>query len=90
MLLSGKTPDYPRAVSPQCVDVRDVARVAVLSLSCPAVPHAHGARKRIFLWGGFFKWSQTVECIASVGPELKHRLVDGGEPATVDMPHLQK
>ncbi|KAF8531210.1 hypothetical protein JB92DRAFT_3080995 [Gautieria morchelliformis] len=83
MLLSGKMADYPRAVSPRCVDVRDVARAAVLSFSCPAAPH--GVRKRILLWGGSFTWSHAVEYIALVRPELKHRLVDGGEPATVDV-----
>jgi nucleoside-diphosphate-sugar epimerase len=61
------------------VDVRDVARAAVLSLKTQ--PPQPGERRRILLWGGTFTWKQAVKHIAAAKPELKARLVDRGEPS---------
>jgi len=77
-LIRRPTPAYPPALAPLTVDVRDVARAAVLALEAK-LPHA-GEQRRILLWGSSFTWKQAVQHLASVRPELKGRLVDGGEP----------
>jgi hypothetical protein len=40
-----------------------------------------GERRRILLHGGSFTWTDAVVHLARVRPELKSRLVDGGNPS---------
>lgn len=82
MLLSGPNAAYPPAVEPQYVDVRDVARAAVLSFSSwSALP---GVKRRFLLQGGSFTWKQAVKHIAAVRPDLHGRLLDHGDPGQVE------
>jgi nucleoside-diphosphate-sugar epimerase len=75
-LLSGT---YPGNLGQRAVDIRDVARSAVLSLS--ANERKPGEQRRIILYGGSFTWEEAVRHIAHVRPDLKSRLVDGGNAA---------
>ncbi|KAF8528742.1 hypothetical protein JB92DRAFT_2805139 [Gautieria morchelliformis] len=72
-LLSGASPD---SSTQHAVDIRDIARSAVLSLS--AKERKPGEKRRIILHSGTFTWKEAVRHIAKVRPGLKSRLADGG------------
>jgi len=80
-LLAQPVATYPAVSARHAVDIRDVATAAVLSLS--ATKKHPGEQRRIILHDGSFNftWTEVVRHLAHARPELKSRLVDGGEPA---------
>lgn len=65
---------------PHAVDVRDVAKIAVRTLSTSSM-HPPGERRRLLLHGGSFTWTDVVTHLARARPELRSRLVEGGNPS---------
>lgn len=62
----------PLRPNPSSVDVRDVARALVLSLTAP--PTSQVGRKRILMSGEWFVPAEAVAYVAEMRPELKGRL----------------
>ncbi|KAI0639042.1 NAD-P-binding protein [Trametes polyzona] len=56
------------------VDVRDVARATVLSLTAPARSAAPGERKRLLLFPHAVSWKDVAEYVVAARPELKDRI----------------
>lgn len=64
--------DGPPLMHPSCIDVRDVARALVLSLTAP--PTSKVGRKRLLLSGEWFAPAEAYAYVAEARPELKGRL----------------
>ena len=69
--------DGPGFPDPSTIDVRDVARAAVLSLRGP--PTSQVGRKRFLLSSPWFSSSEAVEYIAQIRPDLKDRLSEAAK-----------
>lgn len=71
--------------APTMIDVRDVAKAHILALTAPTSVTIH-KRKRLLIWSANVFWSDAVEHLSSVRPDLKPRLSDSSavqKPAAV-------
>ncbi|KIJ37535.1 hypothetical protein M422DRAFT_259893 [Sphaerobolus stellatus SS14] len=76
-LIGGQRAAYPDLdKSPQFIDVRDVARAIVLSLS--AAPRRSGKHPLILLSNEVLDWTAAAKEVAKISPQVKARTVDRG------------
>ncbi|PSR78755.1 hypothetical protein PHLCEN_2v7290 [Hermanssonia centrifuga] len=70
-------PDGPSLLHPAVIDVRDVARGLVLSLTAP--PTSQVGQKRILMSGPWLSAQEATDYIAEVRPELKDQLSEAAK-----------